>query len=603
MELEEGQPTIPQEPQEPQEMDTEVNKGEPQGEPQGEVQDTQEKLIENENNEEPQEPQEFQEKLIEEGEDGVQHEVLIDITTEDEVPFESPTEPTEKDTLIKDQETEEIELPIKDIESDTPTTTINPDDIPTNNTIENDSTTTINLDDIPIDDSSIFGHGPESPICCINGKKYLKMPWDMPTWGTTLSRFTHTLKHPPHTAADLDALTHTQFFTNIQSEYPTEVASFLHVYPFICALILDTKGIFESRRVPLLQTRTCGKAELTRRQAACLLALSFFGDYGVGGETYNIFTVRQVLAIPCGEHVLSIGVCYLNYLTNVGRWLQRGPECADLLSERVTYMRHSIQPFPLDAQRVPLCPVKVVEQGSLGSSPANYHADFANKFIGGGALQGGCVQEELMFARQPELACAMAFMEVMDATDAIRIDNALCHSLTSGYAATFKFEGNALGEPGAARKGGRVPRVVAMDAVIQGHEEQFDQAVIGRDVHKAFVCFQLAANPERMGVAKDVPATVATGNWGCGAFGGDHELKFVEQWIAASLAGVEELEYYAYQSREMENVIARYGEIREKCGDVKRLYSKLLKCKAPGTVVETLTKSSLKDSFKSLFKK
>eukprot|EP00658_Telonema_sp_P-2_P039605 TRINITY_DN28307_c0_g1_i3.p1 TRINITY_DN28307_c0_g1~~TRINITY_DN28307_c0_g1_i3.p1 ORF type:complete len:285 (-),score=73.96 TRINITY_DN28307_c0_g1_i3:53-907(-) len=32
-------------------------------------------------------------------------------------------------------------------------------------------------------------------------------------------------------------------------------------------------------------------------------------------------------------------------------------------------------------------------------------------------------------------------------------------------------------------------------------------------------------------------SAIATGHWGCGAFGGDRELKFITQWIAASLVG------------------------------------------------------------------
>jgi len=28
-----------------------------------------------------------------------------------------------------------------------------------------------------------------------------------------------------------------------------------------------------------------------------------------------------------------------------------------------------------------------------------------------------------------------------------------------------------------------------------------------------------------------------TGNWGCGVFQGNHQLKFMIQWIAGSLAG------------------------------------------------------------------
>ena len=30
---------------------------------------------------------------------------------------------------------------------------------------------------------------------------------------------------------------------------------------------------------------------------------------------------------------------------------------------------------------------------------------------------------------------------------------------------------------------------------------------------------------------------IVTGNWGCGIFNGDHQLKFMIQWIASSLAG------------------------------------------------------------------
>ena len=35
---------------------------------------------------------------------------------------------------------------------------------------------------------------------------------------------------------------------------------------------------------------------------------------------------------------------------------------------------------------------------------------------------------------------------------------------------------------------------------------------------------------------------IATGNWGCGAFGGDPELKAIIQWLAASQV----LTYIAY---------------------------------------------------------
>ena len=39
----------------------------------------------------------------------------------------------------------------------------------------------------------------------------------------------------------------------------------------------------------------------------------------------------------------------------------------------------------------------------------------------------------------------------------------------------------------------------------------------------------------------------ATGNWGCGAFGGSAAVKVFIQWIAASLAGLDTLEYFPWE--------------------------------------------------------
>ena len=51
---------------------------------------------------------------------------------------------------------------------------------------------------------------------------------------------------------------------------------------------------------------------------------------------------------------------------------------------------------------------------------------------------------------------------------------------------------------------------------------------------------------------------VATGNWGCGAFGGDVQIKFALQWIAASLAG-RGVVYHPFSSQEVnERAIARF---------------------------------------------
>ena len=49
---------------------------------------------------------------------------------------------------------------------------------------------------------------------------------------------------------------------------------------------------------------------------------------------------------------------------------------------------------------------------------------------------------------------------------------------------------------------------------------------------------------------------IATGNWGCGAFGGDPQLKSLIQWIAASVCGVPLLKYYTFGDDRMSQVRA-----------------------------------------------
>jgi hypothetical protein len=51
--------------------------------------------------------------------------------------------------------------------------------------------------------------------------------------------------------------------------------------------------------------------------------------------------------------------------------------------------------------------------GGIETAPNADHVDFANRFLGGGVICGGCVQEEIAFARAPELCVGMWACEAM----------------------------------------------------------------------------------------------------------------------------------------------------------------------------------------------
>lgn len=50
---------------------------------------------------------------------------------------------------------------------------------------------------------------------------------------------------------------------------------------------------------------------------------------------------------------------------------------------------------------------------------------------------------------------------------------------------------------------------------------------------------------------------IATGNWGCGVFGGDPQLKSLLQWVAASKARCPKLIYYTFNDRLVGNAQVR----------------------------------------------
>jgi len=70
--------------------------------------------------------------------------------------------------------------------------------------------------------------------------------------------------------------------------------------------------------------------------------------------------------------------------------------------------------------------------------------------------------------------------------------------------------------------------------------EQWSQDNVDREISKAYAGF---INTKHI-------KTIATGNWGCGVFKGDIRLKFIIQWIAASLAG-KKLLYCPYGSNRL----------------------------------------------------
>ena len=72
------------------------------------------------------------------------------------------------------------------------------------------------------------------------------------------------------------------------------------------------------------------------------------------------------------------------------------------------------------------------------------------------------------------------------------------------------------------------------------------------------------------------PVSVATGNWGCGAFRGDPQLKCLIQLMAASVCK-RDVEYFTFDDRKLsDNISNIYNYLKEQSISVGHLYKKLL---------------------------
>ncbi|KAL9342824.1 hypothetical protein Peur_063255 [Populus x canadensis] len=265
---------------------------------------------------------------------------------------------------------------------------------------------------------------------------------------------------------------------------------------------------------------------------------------------------------------------------------------------------------------VSLCLFEVHSSGFIeDQSNGALEVDFANKYLGGGALRSGCLQEEIRFMINPELIAGMLFLPCMEDNEAIEIVGAERFSNYTGYASSFCFSGDHVDKRNVDGFRRCKTRIVAIDALCRAGMRQYKCTYLLREANKAFCGFLDQSNCDHHKslfqdggsqgsqcmetdkdtnvVVKDFPMDeapstsveiamnrgeyinqvigysdkkgswcldledkigIATGNWGCGAFGGDPELKTMIQWLAASQAARPSVSYYALGIKSLQNL-------------------------------------------------
>ncbi|OQS03110.1 Poly [Thraustotheca clavata] len=355
----------------------------------------------------------------------------------------------------------------------------------------------------------------------------------------------------------------TQSDKNCQFENLTEAIKLLpfrsiffsDIMPFVQQLALQLPFLLPSS-APLLRQKPSGYSSVTlsKAQVASVIFHGFFCtlpardnndypqvinfDFFLQGATYAVKT--QKLA------------GFLHYFSRLAL------DPSVLLTQFISFSRNSMDlsgiEEPLTTRIDPMSPVEAFTSGTIEEDDHALQVDFANMYAGGGVMRSGCVQEEIRFIINPECIMSCMLCEVLDHHESFIIHGAEQYCGYRGYDRSFAINDDFEDSTPFDQQGRRDTVIVGIDAICFYKNyralPQFSIESILRELGKAAVGFAPLPNEVQM-------RPVATGNWGCGVFGGNIELKFILQWLAASL-NRRQVHYFTFGDNRLREKLIRF---------------------------------------------
>ena len=396
------------------------------------------------------------------------------------------------------------------------------------------------------------------------GRKVLRSRWDLiqesltqPSVGSSqeleaaiLRYNTRYTRNPDWSFAALHKLFSEEF-----SSQDTE-SFFDTILPRMIDLLVSSPDILTCP-LPLLSTGKTQSITLSQQQISVLLVNAFFCTFPRRNARSNNaefssfpfinFNTLFGLNHRRDEAHMEKLKCLLSYFSRVVTNTPTG---------LVTFTRKCLEAGSLpdwESSQERLSRVNLTATGLIETEGAGMlQVDFANKFVGGGVLSSGLVQEEIRFTVCPELIASMLFTEVLADNEVLFVIGAEQYSSYTGYADNFTFSGRFHDTISLDSAGRRETSIVAMDAIrFTRSSVQYNKGNVDRELTKSFVAFS-SDHTARL-------AAVATGNWGCGAFNGDCRLKFLIQLLAASVAN-RAMAYFTFGD---EDLVREGGEIQQ----------------------------------------
>ncbi|CAA7041828.1 unnamed protein product [Microthlaspi erraticum] len=385
---------------------------------------------------------------------------------------------------------------------------------------------------------------------------------------------------------------------------------FGEVVPALCGLLLQLPSLLETHYqkadnvlggitsgLRLLGPQEAGIVFLSQELIAALLACSFFCLFPeVNRRSKHLQKINfdELFSFPSMSHSTKEENkirCLINYFERICRCMPTGFVSFERkvlpLEYNPQYVSYPEQDYWAKSS-TPLCSVEIHTSGAIeDQSGEALEVDFADEYFGGLTLSYDTLQEEIRFVINPELIAGMFFLPRMDANEAIEIVGIERFSRYTGYGPSFQYAGDYTDEKDFDTLRRRKTRVIAIDAMPNPGSTQYKPDSLLREVNKAFSGYlhqckyqidadsnythpeasssrpnslpsatasQVIESSQRLCIDHEEKIGVATGNWGCGVFGGDPELKIMLQWLAISQSGRPLMSYYTFGLQALQNV-------------------------------------------------
>lgn len=282
-------------------------------------------------------------------------------------------------------------------------------------------------------------------------------------------------------------------------------AFFTQTFPKIVQLAFRLPELIQWS-IPMLRQHQNKSVTLSQLQVGCLLANAFLCTFPRRNNTHQ--PKHEYAKFPDinfarlfgsrGDAVMHKIRCICHYF----RRITRSPP-----SGLITFTRRCCNPKDLpkwETLDIPItsAEMNVLSTGTIEDADGLMQVDFANKYLGGGVLGHGCVQEEIRFVICPELLVTKLFTEELKNNEALLVTGCERYCRYTGYASSFQFAGNFVDETPFDSSRRRKCCITAIDALQFRHgSHQFRQELMIRELNKAYVGFyyELSSYPPPIG--------------------------------------------------------------------------------------------------------